>query len=123
VLLVVAGVVPWIVVVFVPFVLVALESMVAEPLTDLESLPEDPTFSESVLHPATKPTNANAAKNCLMISLCLCFQPFARSISRTARITQMGKIPQITGRGTPRADTDRPARQGQRASQWGAHWS
>ena len=74
-LLVVAGVVPWIVVVSVPFVLVALESMVAEPLTELESLPEDPLFSELVLHPAMKPANANAAKNCFMISLCLCFQP------------------------------------------------
>ena len=70
----VAGVVPWIVV-FVPFVLVVLESIVAEPLTDLESLPEDPISSELVLHPATKPANANAAKNCFIISLCLCFQP------------------------------------------------
>ena len=72
--LVVAGVVPWMVV-FVPFVLVVLESMVAEPLTELESLPEDPMSSELVLHPATKPANANAAKNCFIISLCLCFQP------------------------------------------------
>ena len=72
--LVVAGVVPWIVV-FVSFVLVVLESMVAEPLTELESLPEDPMSSELVLHPATKPANANAAKNCFIISLCLCFQP------------------------------------------------
>ena len=82
-LLVVAGVVPWIVVVFVPFVLVALESMVAEPLTEPESLPEDPMFSELVLQPATKPANANAAKNCFIISLCLCFQPLrAQSLAR-----------------------------------------
>ena len=70
----VVGVVPWIVV-FVPFVLVVLESTVAEPLTELESLPEDPMSSELVLHPATKPANANAAKNCFIISLCLCFPP------------------------------------------------
>ena len=72
--LVVAGIVPWMVV-FVPFVLVVLESIVAEPLTELESLPEDPTSSEFVLHPTTKPANANAAKKCFIISLCLCFQP------------------------------------------------
>ena len=80
-LLVVAGVVPWIV--FVSLVLVMLESMVAEPLTDLESLPEDPLFSELVLHPAIKPASANAAKNCFIISLCLCFQPLrAQSLAR-----------------------------------------
>ena len=66
--LVVAGVVPWIVV-FVPFVLVVLESMVAEPLTELESLPDDPMSSELVLHPATKAANANAAKNCFIYNL------------------------------------------------------
>ena len=70
----VVGVVPWMVV-FVPFVLVVLESMVVDPLTELESLPEDPMSSELVLHPATKPAKASAAKNCFIISLCLCFQP------------------------------------------------
>ena len=75
-----AGVVPWIVV-FVPLVLVVLESMVAEPLTELESLPEDPMSSELVLHPATKPANANAAKNCFIISLCLCFPTCLRAQS------------------------------------------
>ena len=54
--------------VFVPFVIVVLESIVAEPLTELESLPEDPMSSELVLHPATKPAKANAAKNCFIIS-------------------------------------------------------
>lgn len=63
----VAGVVPWMVV-FVPFVLVLLESMVAEPLTEPESLPEDPMSSELVLHPATKPANANTAKKCFIVS-------------------------------------------------------
>ena len=62
-------------VVFVSFVLVVLESIVVEPLTELELLPEDPISSELVLHPATKAANANAAKNCFIISLCLCFQP------------------------------------------------
>ena len=93
----VVGVVPWIVV-FVPFVLVVLESIVAEPLTDLESLPEDPISSELVLHPATKPANANAAKNCFIISLCCVSNLFARSISRSRRAIQMGEMPQITGR-------------------------
>jgi hypothetical protein len=90
----VVGVVPWIVV-FVPFVLVVLESMVAEPLTELESLPEDPMSSELVLHPATRPSNANAAKNCFIVSFVCVSNLFARSISRRRRAIQMGEIPQI----------------------------
>ena len=61
---------------FVVVVVVVVDSMVSEPLTDVEAAPEEPVSSELVLHPATKPANANAAKNCFIISFVLCFQPF-----------------------------------------------
>jgi hypothetical protein len=77
--------------VFVSFVLVVLESMVDEPLTELESLPDDPMSWELVLHPATKPASANAAKNCFIISLCLCFQPVcALNLPQCARNSNGG---------------------------------
>jgi hypothetical protein len=56
--------------VFVPFVLVVLESIVADPLTVPESTPDEPISSGLVLQPATNPANANAAKTCFIVFLC-----------------------------------------------------
>jgi hypothetical protein len=88
---VVVGVVPWIVL-FVPFVVVVLESIVAEPLTEPESTPDEPISSGLVLHPTTNPANANAAKNCFIISF-VRVSTFAWSTSRDAPAIQLGQIP------------------------------
>jgi hypothetical protein len=83
-------VVPWMTV-FVPFVLVVLESTVADPLTVPESTPDEPISSGLVLQPATNPANANAAKTCFIFSF-VSF-PFARSTSPGCDAIQLGDIP------------------------------